>query len=97
MRRDGDPLAGLASTDRTHLAFLDLAGLEGTEACEDHAVAGCQGLANAIKHGVEGRVSLRARASQLSGNPSSQVSLSQRCQVDTSYRFSFSTDVRGGV
>ena len=68
VRRNGHPLTGLAPADGAHLALLDLAGLERAEAREDDAVARCQGFANAIEHGVECRIALRAWASQLAGN-----------------------------
>ena len=76
VRRNRDPLARLAALDPDNLARLDLTGLEGTKACEDYAIARCQGLTNATKHRVESRLALRVGASQLAGNFPSQVSFS---------------------
>ncbi len=73
---DSDPLALLAALDPENLALLDLPDLESAKAREGYAIARCQGLTNAIKHRVEGRLALRVRPSQSARNFSSKDSFS---------------------
>ena len=55
---NGDSLTGLAATDRSNLALLHLPRFESAKAREDDAVAGCQGLADAVQHCIESGVAL---------------------------------------